>query len=189
MIQLRDDVAWVQAEDGQLTPFDEGRLAESIQRAADQVGRDEACLAESVAAAIRLYAMECLRTQTIPAQEVNNIVTEVLDALGCVEIAQAYARRGERAEIRLDAMATQVGDGFELGFFRQLDAALQAARNEDLSVVRVCGLRACVMRLRGTHRWGAGCRTLAEEIVSYVRGRVSRLRPEGAEALQLAVLE
>ena len=189
MIQLREDVAWVQAEDGQLTPFDEHRLTESILRAAALVGRDEACLAESVAAAIHLYAMECLCTQTISAQEVNNIVTEVFDALGCAEIAQAYARRGERAEIRLDAMATQVGDGFELGFFRQLDAALQAARSADLSMVRVCGLRACVMQLRGAHRWGAGCRTLAEEIVGYVRGRVSHLRPDGAEALQLAVLD
>jgi hypothetical protein len=189
MIQLRHDIAWVKADDGQLTPFDEERLAGSVRRAADLVGTDEHCLAESVAAAIRLFAVECVREQTISAQEVGEIVSEVLTMLGYAEIAQAYARRGERREIRLDAMASHVQHEFELGFYRELDAALQAAKDEDLSVVRVCGLRACVMRLRGAHRWGAGCRLLAEEIITHVRSRVSGLRPEGAEPLRMAVLE
>jgi hypothetical protein len=56
-------------------------------------------------------------------------------------------------------------------------------------MVRLCGLRACVMQLRGARRWGAGCRQLAEEIITHVRSRVSGLRPEGAEPLRLAVLE
>jgi branched-subunit amino acid aminotransferase/4-amino-4-deoxychorismate lyase len=59
MILSRDDITWVRAEDGQLTPFDERRLAESIQRAAELVGHHDWLVAESVAAAIRHYVAEC----------------------------------------------------------------------------------------------------------------------------------
>jgi hypothetical protein len=189
MILLRDDIAWVRAEDGQLTPFDDHRLVGSIQRAAAAANHHDWWLAESIAAAIRLYAVECLEGRPFPSGDVAHIVTEVLAILGYADISQAYARRGERTEIRLDEMAAQPSAGFELGFFRQLDAALQAAAHEDLSVVRVCGLRSCVMRLRGAHRWGASCRQLAEEIVGHVRTRVNSIRPGHAAALRLAVLE
>lgn len=189
MILSRDDIAWVRAEDGQLTPFDEGRLAESIQRAAELVGHHDCLVAESVATAIHHYTVECTGEQTIAASKVASIVVKVLAMLGYVDISQAYARRGERTEIRLDEMLAQASGGFELGFFRQLDTALRAVADEELSIVRLCGLRACVMQLRGAHRWGASCRQLAEEIVGYVRTRVSNIRPDHAAALRLAVLE
>jgi hypothetical protein len=188
MILPRDDIAWVRAEDGQLTAFDERRLAESIQRAAELVGHRGWWPAESIAAAIHMYAAECMKARAIPASEVARVVAEVLAMLGYAEIAQAYARRGERKEIRLDEMVAQSSGGFELGFFRQLDTALRAVADEELSIVRLCGLRACVMQLRGAHRWGASCRQLAEEIVGYVRARASNIRPDHAAALRLAVL-
>lgn len=189
MIQARDSLVWVRAENGELTPFDDERLAESIQGAAAAADHRDWWLAESIAGAIHLYAAECLRGRVIEVGEMTQIVADVLAMLGYADVSQAYARRGERTEIRLDEMVAQANGGFELGFFCQLDAALQAAADEDLSVVRVCGLRACVMRLRGAHRWGASCRQLAEDIVEYVRNRVSRVRSQHATALRLAVLE
>ena len=189
MILSRDDIVWVRAEDGQLTPFDERQLAGSIQRAAELVGHRDWLVAESVAAAIHHYMVECTGEQTIAASKVASIAVKLLAMLGYVEISQAYARRGERTEIRLDEMLAQASGGFELGFFRQLDTALRAVADEELSIVRLCGLRACVMQLRGAHRWGASCRQLAEEIVGHVRTRASNIRPDHAGALRLAVLE
>lgn len=189
MIQARENVVWVEVESGERSPFDDERLAHSIQCAAATVHQHDEWLAESIASAIHLYASECLQPRAISAAEVSQIVTEILAMLGYTDISQAYARRGERTEIHLDEMVAEATGGFELGFFRQLDAALQAAADEDLSVVRICGLRSCVMRLRGAHRWGASCRRLAEDIVVYVRHRVSRVRSAQAVALQLAVLE
>ena len=188
MIQLSENIAWVEAIDGSRTPFDEERLAESIERAAALVNDEQACLAESIAAAIHLFACECARSQTISCQEVDEMVTEVLATLGHPNASRAYARRAERSEIRLDEMALR-GGGFELGFYRLLDFALQVAGDEDLSLVRLHGLRSCVMQLLGARRWGPGCRQLAEEIVTHVRTRISHLRPQGAELLRLAVLE
>jgi hypothetical protein len=189
MIQAREDIGWVRTEDGGLSPFDESRLSQSVQRAAEAVGHRDWWLAESVAAAIRLYLLESSADRTISLGELASLVFDVLGMLGYAEIAQAYVRRNQRAEIRLDDLAAQSSGGFELQFFRQLDAALLAASDEELSLVQVYGLRSCVMRLRGAHRWGDGCRRFAEDIVNYVRERVSQRRPGHAAALRLAVVD
>ena len=189
MILLREDIGWVRTVEGDLRPFDESRLAESVQHAAAAVGHRDWWLADSVAAAIRLYLVESASDRTIGLDELAGLVFDVLGMLGYAEIAQAYIRRNERAEIRLDDLAEQSGGGFELQFFHQLDAALQAASDEALAVVQVRGLRSCVMRMCGAHRWGAHCKRFAEDIVGYVRERVARMRPEHAAALRLAVVE
>jgi hypothetical protein len=189
MILAREDIGWVRTEDGGLSPFDESRLTRSVQRAAAAVGHRDWWLAESVAAAIRLYLVESSADRTISIDELASLVFDVLGMLGYAEIAQAYVQRNERTEIRLDDLAEHASGGFELQFFRQLDTALLAAADEGLSLVQVYGLRACVMRLRGAHRWGAGCRRFAEDIVNYVRDRVSQMRSGHAAALRLAVVD
>jgi hypothetical protein len=185
MIQLRQDIAWVRADDGRLTPFDSARLTNSIEQACEFAGHADRLLAESVAAAVRHYALECESDHTIAAAEISRIVLAVLKALTCDNIARAYARRREWTEIRLDEIT-----GFELEFYRQLDEALRAASGaEETSMMQLRGLRACVMRLRNAQRWGASCRALADEIVEFVRARVTRSRPASAGALRMEVLE
>lgn len=183
MIQPREEIAWVRADDGRLTPFDTDRLTRSIHLACEFAGHGEQVLSESVASAVHSYACEC--GPVIEAAEIGRIVYDVLAMLACADIARAYASRHEWAEIRLDQIA-----GFELEFFRQLDAALRAASGtEQMASVLLRGLRACVMRLRGARRWGEGCRALAEDIVDFIRNRAAQVRPESASALSLEVKE
>lgn len=189
MILPREDIAWIKDSNGAIAPFDGARLARSVQRAAAQVGHGDWWLAESVASALHTFACESSSARTMTAREVAEMVAEVLAMLGFPEIARAYESRARYAEIRLDEMAARSEAGFELEFFRRLDAALGPAALEETMTLQVGGLRSCVMRLRGARRWGAGCRTLAEDIVDYVRERAVRLRPAQACALQLAVLE
>jgi hypothetical protein len=185
MIQLREDLAWVSADDGRLTPFDADRLIKSIEQACEFAGHADRLLAESVAAAVEHYALECESDHTIAAAEISRIVLAVLRALACEDIAHAYARRREWTEIRLDQIS-----GFELEFYRQLDEALRAASGaEETARMQLRGLRACVMRLRHARRWGTSCRALADEIVEFVRARVARSRPASAGALRMEVLE
>lgn len=185
MIQPRMDIAWVRDDDGRLTPFDTDRLAQSVALACEFTGHPDRLLAESVAAAVHQYACECEPDRVIAAAEIERIVLGVLTALTCETIARAYARRREWAEIRLD----QIG-GFELEFYRQLDQALRAASaTEQMAMVHLRGLRACVMRLRGARRWGERCRALADEIVEFVRARAAGTRPASAGALCLEVLD
>jgi hypothetical protein len=185
MIQPRMDIAWVRDTDGRLTPFDAERLARSVALACEFTGRADPLLAESVAAAVHQYACECEPDRVIAAGEIERIVLGVLTALACDDIARAYGSRREWAEIRLDQIA-----GFELEFYRQLDQTLRAASAaEQMALVHLRGLRACVMRLRGARRWGEGCRALADEIVEFIRARVLMARPASAGALSLEVLD
>ena len=189
MIKALEDIAWVKFEDGRMAPFDEQRLALSIQDVAERAGHPDWWLAESVAAAVHAYAIKCRSDGVIPSREIVEIVVAVLATLGFEKISQAYAGDKHSAAIHLNDLAVREGAAFELEFFRQLDQALAAASDRRLSVIEVDGLRACVMQLRGARRWTAGCRKQAEEIVDYVRERVVQVRPAKAACLRLAVVE
>ena len=189
MIQLREHILWVRTGDGRLTPFDERRLAMSIQQAAEHVGQRDWWLAESVAAAVHAFGMKSRGEPVIASKEISEIVTAVLATLGYEWISEAYGGGANRAAIHLNELAWRTDGGLELEFFRQLDRALGAATNRQLVSMRIDGLRACVMQLRGARRWTADCRRLAEEIVEHVRGRVARVRSPRAVSLKLAVVE
>jgi hypothetical protein len=189
MIQAHTDIVWVRFEDGHLAPFDEQRLALSIQDVAERAGHSDWWLAESVAAAVHAYAIKCRSDGVIPSREIVEIVVAVLSTLGFEKISEAYEGHAHCAAVHLNDLASLTGAAFELEFFRQLDKALGAASDHRLSVIEVDGLRACVMRLRGAQRWNSGCRQLADEIVEYVRERVVRVRPAQAADLRLAVVE
>jgi len=189
MIQLHEDVLWVKAEDGRLSPFDEQRLAMSIQRAAEKAGHIEWWLAESVAAAVHAFAVNTRSESVMLSGEITEVVAAVLATLGYDWISEAYAAGADRVAIHLNELAWRTNAGFELEFFQQLDHALGAAANRRLVAMRLDGLRACVMQLRGARRWTAGCRQLAEDIVEHVRGRVVRVRSRRAASLKLAVVE
>ena len=189
MIRAIDDIAWVRFGDGHLAPFDEHRLALSIQNVAEGVGQPDWWLAESIAAAVHVYATRCRKDGVILSSEISEIVASVLSMLGFEEISAAYAKDERRTAIHLGDLSARVGAAFELEFFQQLDRALGVVANRRLAVLQVDGLRVCVMQLRGAQRWTASCRKFAEEIVGYVRDRVARLRPPQAIGLRLAVVE
>jgi hypothetical protein len=189
VIRANDSIAWVRFDDGHLAPFDEHRLAVSIQNVAERVGHADWWLAESIAAAVHVYATKCRKDGVIHSGEISQIVASVLSVLGFEDLSAAYGRNDRRTSIHLGELAARMEAAFELEFFRQLDRALDVAANRRLAVIQVDGLRACVMHLRGAQRWTAGCRRFAEEIVEYVRERVARLRPARAAGLRLAVVE
>lgn len=189
MIQLHDDIAWVKFADGRLVPFDEHRLALSIQKVAESIGDSDWWLAESIAAAVHVYAVKSRSDGVIPSGEIAEIVATVLSTLGYERISEAYSGCTDRVAIHLNELAGRRSAAFELEFFQRLDRALGAAANRRLLVIEVDGLRACVMQLRGARRWTAGCRRFAEDLVDYVRERVARARPPQAAGLRLAVVE
>ena len=189
MIRLQDGIAWVRIGDGRLVPFDEHRLAVSIQEVAQHTGDSDWWLAESIAAAVHVYAVKSRSDGVIPSSEIAEIVATVLSTLGYQRVSEAYSGRTDHVAIHLNELAGRRNTAFELEFFQRLDRALGAAANRRFLVIEVDGLRACVMQLRGARRWTAGCRRFAEDIVDYVRERVARVRPPQAAGLKLAVVE
>ena len=192
MIQCCEDICWVRAADGRSVPFDGARLVRSIRRAAETAGHADWWPGDAVGEAVFLAIQEYFPRQTIGAAELAVVVVKMLTMVGFADIASAYQRRSQYAEIRLDQMtapASAASAATELGFFQQLDAALRVTARTELASVYVCGLRSCVMQLRGARHWTESCQRLAEDIVSHVRDRVARTRPKAAGALRLAVVE
>ncbi len=179
MIMPHEEIAWVLRGEGTRIPFDAAELARSIAASTDEPG----LLAESIAAAVEQYARDHQPERLLTTVEIAEMVEAVLDMLGMEELADAYAGRHPDSDIALDQMT----GGYELAFYRQLDVALDAAIGRRGRVVRLRGLRDCVLRLRGTRRWGEGCRRLSEEIVQYVYARTARLR--GTAVCSVSVVE
>jgi hypothetical protein len=189
MIRLCDDMAWVKFADGRLAPFDEHRLAVSIHRAAENNGVSDWWMAESIAAAVHMYTVNSRSDGIIESGEIVEVVAEVLATLGYKKVSGAYGGGTDHVAIDLNELTGRTDAACELEFFQRLDRALGAAASRRLLVMEINGLRPCVMQLRGAHRWTAGCRRFAEEIVEHVRERVARVRPHEAACLKLAVVE
>src|SRR5271154_49474 len=117
MIRPHMGIVWVKFDDGHLAPFDEQRLALSIQEVAEGAGHSDWWLAESVAAAVHAYAIKCRSDGVIPSREIVEIVVAVLATLGFEKISQAYAGEEHSAAIHLNDLAAKMGAAFELEFF------------------------------------------------------------------------
>jgi len=72
-------------------------------------------------------------------------------------------------ESDLCRLACESGAGCELFFFSRLRAELRQHLLQAPRVVRFRGLRRCVMQLAGARRWSLRCRSLEEQIVSFLR--------------------
>lgn len=190
MILLREDITWLGCADGSVTPFNESRLAASIEAAAAVVRLDdEPSLAESIAAAVHQCVHENAKRTAVAVREIAEMVESVLSMLGYKDVADAYAQAHLSAEIRLDEVLTQPGTVMELDFYRRLDVELGASARNRVRVLQLFGLRRCALRLRGTKRWGTGCQRLAEEIVNHIRGRLAQAGTQIGSSVRWAVLE
>jgi hypothetical protein len=72
-------------------------------------------------------------------------------------------------ETDLQELAGESDLAYELGFFPRLREAIQCGLDGSPLVLRFRGLRACVKQLAGAKRWGAGCQSLNDQIVEYLR--------------------
>jgi hypothetical protein len=175
MIQLRDDIVWVREADGRLSPFSERRLAISIYQAAKSGGESDPLLAEAVAVAVREFIGAVHPDAAIERRDLASLVASILAALGYTKVSTAYLLRQRRAEINLARLAVETESGIELDFFRRLDLALMELGEPRTRRVQLTGLRECVMKLKGAQRWTKACSGMADEIVSFVRGRAARI--------------
>src|SRR5512133_1342999 len=72
-------------------------------------------------------------------------------------------------ESDLRVLARECGAGCELVFFPRLRSELRELLKSSPHTRKFFGLRDCVKSLKGARRWSPGCRSLKEQILSYVR--------------------
>jgi hypothetical protein len=72
-------------------------------------------------------------------------------------------------ETDLRELAGESDLAYELGFFPRLRETIQRGLDGSPQVLRFRSLRACVKQLAGAKRWCAGCQSLNDQIVEYLR--------------------
>lgn len=87
--------------DGREVPFDKGKIADAILRAAESIGGADRDRAESLASGVAIYLGKMLNGRAPTVEQVQDAVEKVLVEMGHTRTALAFARyRDKRARIR-----------------------------------------------------------------------------------------
>jgi hypothetical protein len=70
-------------------------------------------------------------------------------------------------------VAYHAGAGYELAFFDLLEKRINSLIDIGTNNLQLCSLQACVKHLRGVKSWTRTCDALREEIVCFVREKLT----------------
>lgn len=167
MIRLRDDCLLFQTSDGELIPCSAEIVA--IEMVASGSALDPQ-LVHQAASAVLHYFKHDLKRQQVTVHEFSLALEKILRGFGFSVIMEGESpASAERRPTDLEAIFTENGGAFELGFFGGVRAELRRIVADQPEVVSFSGLRACVKRILGRKRWSRGCENLSDQIVDYLR--------------------
>jgi hypothetical protein len=167
MIALGGDCLLFRLASGEQVPLSAEMV--SIELMGDTARWFDAEFVEHAAKAVFHYFRQELGRQSVTVGEFAGALERVLRGFK-PPAEPAPAPVAAVTEADLGRLARESGEGRELVFFPRLRAELRERMRQDQGVLRFRGLRRCVMELAGARRWTARCRTLEEQIVSYLRG-------------------
>jgi len=173
MVAFKEEFPYLRTSSGQLFEFSRDWLHAAITRAADDAGYPSWWLTDHVTESIAFYLQLRNDENVVAFNQLSQTVRYVLNAIGYKEIVPHFAPSPPPISISLLDIARHAGAGYELAFFDLLEkqiAALVATRVDNL---QLCSLQPCVKHLRGAKTWTRACDALREEIVCFVRERLT----------------
>src|SRR6202022_4931896 len=105
--------------------------------------------------------------------QLQETVQYVLKAIGYKEIIPYFTPAPPPISISLLDIAQEAGTGYELAFFDLLEKRISALVGAGVDNLQLCSLQACVKYLRSTQVWTRACDALREEIVCFIRERLT----------------
>ena len=166
----------VSAPGGQPTRLDEPWLVLSLEKAALRAGHQEWPLAPEVARAVLHYLRNDFIRSVIERDTLEMILRRSLTGIGCPAIARHFELASSSPSINLAALAQEAP--LEMIFFQRLATVVDEKVSTLSSVLRLEGLRSCVLALSGTNSWRASCQRLNDEIVHFIRARARHFGPQ-----------
>jgi hypothetical protein len=173
MVAFKEEFPYLRSDTGHLFEFDRSWLRAAITRAADQAGYPSWWLTDHVTESITFY-LRLRNDETFVAfSQLSQTVRYVLKVIGYTEIVPYFSPAPPPISVSLLEVACQAGDGYELAFFDSLDKRVSALVQTGTQAVTLHSLNACVKHLRKCKTWSRRCDSLREEIVCFVRERLS----------------
>jgi hypothetical protein len=173
MVAFKEEFPYLRCDSGQLFEFNRDWLHEAITRAADKAGYPSWWLTDHVTESITFYLRlrndECV----VALRQLSQTVRYVLKVIGYKEIIPHFSPAPPPISLSLLDLALEAGTGYELAFFDLLEKRVQALVQMGSEKLHLCSLAAAVKHLRGTKIWTRNCDPLREEIVCFVRDKLT----------------
>ena len=178
MVAFKEEFPYLRCDSGQLFEFDRDWLHAAINRAADQAGYPSWWLTDHVTESIAFYLHLRNDENVVAFKQLQETVQYVLKAIGYKEIIPYFTPAPPPISVSLVDIAHEAGTGYELAFFDLLEKRLNALIETGVDNLRLCSLYACVKQLRSTKVWTRACDSLREEIVCFIRERLTATTSE-----------
>ena len=173
MITLAWDCLLFELADGESVPFSADMI--SVELSGDQSGPfDPEFIKHATNAVFHYFKCELGRDQ-ITVAEFAGAMERVLRGFNFKTAPDSIMPESVTPpapgvlESDLRRLVDESGNACELFFFPRLRDELRQQLRRAPRLVHFRGLRLCVKQLVGTRRWNTRCRTLHEQIVSYLR--------------------
>src|SRR6266511_2352208 len=173
MVAFKEEFPYLRTDSGQLFEFNRDWLHAAITRAADEAGYPSWWLTDHVTESIAFYLHLRNDENVVAFSQLSQTVRYVLKAIGYKEIVPHFAPSPPPISISLLDIARHAGAGYELAFFDLLEKRISSLIETGVDNLRLCSLQSCVKHLHGVKKWTRACDALREEIVCFVRERLT----------------
>src|SRR5205814_1321724 len=173
MVAFKEEFPYLRTNSGQLFEFNRDWLHAAITRAADEAGYPGWWLTDHVTESIAFYLHLRNDENVVAFNQLSQTVRDVLAAIGYKEIGPHFTPAPPPICISLLDIAHCAGASYELAFFGLLEKRISALIDAGADNLRLSSLQLCVKHLRGTKTWTRACDALREEIVCFVREKLT----------------
>ncbi len=173
MVAFKEEFPYLRTNSGQLFEFSRDWLHAAITRAADEAGYPSWWLTDHVTESIAFYLHLRNDENVVAFNQLSQTVRYVLKVIGYKEIVPHFAPSPPPISVSLLDIAYLAGTGYELAFFDLLEKRINALVATGADNLKLCSLQSCVKHLRGVKTWTRACDALREEIVCFVRERLT----------------
>src|SRR6266511_1260562 len=173
MVAFKEEFPYLRTDSGQLFEFNRDWLHAAITRAADEAGYPSWWLTDHVTESIAFYLHLRNDENVVAFNQLSQTVRYVLKVIGYKEIVPHFAPSPPPISISLLDIAYEAGTGYELAFFDLLEKRINTLIETGVDDLQLCSLQSCVKQLRGVKAWTRACDALREEIVCFVREKLT----------------
>jgi hypothetical protein len=173
MVAFKEEFPYLRTDSGQLFEFNRDWLHAAITRAADEAGYPRWWLTDHVTESIAFYLRLRTDENVVAFSQLSQTVRYVLKVIGYKEIVPHFAPSPPPISISLLDIAYEAGTGYELAFFDLLEKRINTLVETGVDDLQLCSLQSCVKHLRGVKAWTRACDALREEIVCFVREKLT----------------
>jgi len=182
MIALQSDLPLLQVGRFELTTYESAWVEQSIRDAAEAAGHEDWWFACDITRSLMMYLRNNYCGTAITLDDLNRRIRQILGKIGFTDISEHVNLTPPRLQVSLHDLALEA-EGFELRFFQLLEERLGELMHLGAREITLHHARRGVKTLRAAKNWNAHCDDLEQNIVGFLRQRLTRW-PDCAVELQ-----